>query len=73
MWIFSGFGRCVAFGHADSNIGNVKERKIVMTLLELLFGKGEEENKKTKAQLEKEKREKERKLWELAEEYEEEE
>ena len=44
-----------------------------MTLLELLFGKGEEENKKTTAQLEKEKREKERKLWELAEEYEEEE
>lgn len=44
-----------------------------MTLFELLFGKKEIENKKkTKAQIEKEKREKERKLWELAEEYEEE-
>lgn len=44
-----------------------------MTLFELLFGKKEIENKKkTKAQIEKEKREKERKLWELAEEYEDE-
>lgn len=44
-----------------------------MTLLELLFGIREEEpKKKTQAQIEKEKRELERKLWELAEEYEEE-
>lgn len=45
-----------------------------MTLFELLFGKKEQNNKqKTRAQIEKEKREQERKLWELAEEYEEEE
>ncbi len=44
-----------------------------MTLFELLFGKKETNNKKSKAQIEKEKREKERKLWELAEEYAEEE
>ena len=44
-----------------------------MTLLELLFGKSEQDSKKkTKAQIEKEKQERERKLWELAEEYEEE-
>lgn len=44
----------------------------MMTLFELLFGK-KETGKKAKAQIEKEKREKERKLWELAEEYGEEE
>ena len=44
-----------------------------MTLLELLFGKKEPNNKKTKSQIEKENQERERKLWELAEEYEEEE
>ncbi len=45
-----------------------------MTLLELLFGKKEPDDKrKTKAQIEEEKQEQERKLWELAEEYEEEE
>lgn len=45
-----------------------------MTLFELLFGKKQPDNKKkTKAQIEKEKREQERKLWELAEEYAEEE
>lgn len=45
-----------------------------MTLFELLFGKKEEAPaKKTQAQIEKEKRELERKLWEMAEEYEEEE
>lgn len=42
-----------------------------MTFFELLFGKEKNDNKKkTKAQIEKEKREQERKLWELAEEYE---
>lgn len=41
-----------------------------MTLLELLLGKKETKKKKTKAQTAKEKRELERKLWELAEEYE---
>ena len=40
-----------------------------MGLLELLFGSKETNKKKTKAEIEKEKREKERKLWELAEEY----
>ena len=41
-----------------------------MGILELLFGSKETNNKKkTKAEIEKEKREKERKLWELAEEY----
>ena len=45
-----------------------------MTLFELLFGKKETNNKKkTKAEIKKEKREQERKLWELAEEYTEEE
>lgn len=45
-----------------------------MEILELLFGSKETNNKKkTKAEIEKEKREKERKLWELAEEYEEDE
>lgn len=45
-----------------------------MSLLELLFGsKNANNKKKTKAEIEKEKREKERKLWELAEEYVEEE
>lgn len=45
-----------------------------MGILELLFGSKETNNKKkTKAEIEKEKREKERKLWELAEEYEEDE
>lgn len=44
-----------------------------MTLFELLFGKKEAPAKKTKAQIEKEKSELERKLWEMAEEYEEEE
>ena len=45
-----------------------------MSLLELLFGSKDANNKKkTKAEIEKEKREKERKLWELAEEYVEEE
>lgn len=45
-----------------------------MTFWELLFGKKEEDRKrKSKAQIEKEKCEQERKLWELAEEYEEEE
>ena len=45
-----------------------------MTIFELLFAKKETDNKKkTKAQIEKEKREQERKLWELAEEYEEDE
>lgn len=44
-----------------------------MGILELLFGSKETNNKKkTKAEIEKEKREKERKLWELAEEYEDE-
>lgn len=41
-----------------------------MGILELLFGSKETNNKKkTKAEIEKERREKERKLWELAEEY----
>jgi len=44
-----------------------------MGLLEILFGSKETANKKkTNAEIEKEKREKERKLWELAEEYEDE-
>lgn len=42
-----------------------------MTFFELLFGKRKNDNKKkTKVQIEKEKIEQERKLWELAEEYE---
>lgn len=49
------------------------ERKFDMTFFELFFGKKEpNKKKKTKAQIEKEKREQERKLWELAEEYEDE-
>ena len=43
-----------------------------MTIFEILFGKNTN-TKKSKAQIEKEKREQERKLWELAEEFEDEE
>ena len=49
-----------------------------MSLFKILLGINEDKSKKpsktkTKAQLEKEKRELERKIWEMAEEYEEEE
>ena len=46
-----------------------------MRLLKLLFGSNHQttEKKKTKAEIQKEKQELERKFWELAEEYEEEE
>ena len=43
-----------------------------MTFFELLFGKKDsKEKKKTKAEIEREKQELERKIWEMAEEYEE--
>ena len=48
---------------------------MLFAILKALAGKPEDKKpqKKTKAQIEKEKQERERKLWELAEEYEEEE
>ena len=44
-----------------------------MGFLDWLFGTNNNNEKKTKAEIEREKQEKERKLWEMAEEYEEEE